>query len=36
MKIFQPKLSERETQRSGLLVTPTSLQPEMTLETKDY
>jgi methylmalonyl-CoA epimerase len=36
MKIGQPKLSERKSQRSGLFVPPTSLRPNTTPKVKDY
>ena len=36
MKIGQPKLSERESQRSGLFVRPTNVCPSVILEIEDY
>jgi hypothetical protein len=36
MKIGQPKLSERKSQRRGLFVPPTYLQSEATFNLDDY
>jgi hypothetical protein len=36
MKIGQPKLSERKSRRSGLVVTPTSAQSDLAFILDDY
>jgi hypothetical protein len=36
MEIGQPELSERETQRSELFVTPTNVYSKKTLHVNDY